>query len=199
MMELDYYELHHSRQVKGTEKAESIDDQLFRKILNEKLHKNENGNWEAPLPFKADNVSLPNNKQHCTRRLLSLKRKLIKDPKTKKHYIDFMQKIIDRGHACPVPTEELTTKPGKVWYLPHFDVQHPKKPDQIRVVFDCSAVFDNESLNKHLLQGPDLMNALVGVLLRFRKDEVAFTCDVEQMFHSFFVDIQQKDGQLFPD
>lgn len=63
----------------------------------------------------------------------------------------------------------------------------PKKPDQIRVVFDCSAIFNNESLNKHLLQGPDQLNSLVGVLTRFRKEAVAFTCDIEQMFHSFFV------------
>ncbi|XP_031551909.1 uncharacterized protein LOC116289173 [Actinia tenebrosa] len=36
------------------------------------------------------------------------------------------------------------------------------------------------------------MNALVGVLLRFRKDDIAFICDVEQMFHSFFVNPKAK-------
>lgn len=48
-------------------------------------------------------------------------------------------------------------------------------------------MFENESLNKHLLQGPDQLNSLIGVLTRLRKEEVAFTCDIEQMFHSFYV------------
>ena len=98
-----------------------------------------------------------------------------------------MKKTLDNGHASRVPVDQLSTEKGKVWHLPHFHVYHPRKPDQIRVVFDCSAVFENESLNKHLLQGLDQLNSLIGVLTRFRKEEVAFTCDIEQMFHSFYV------------
>ncbi|KAK3753544.1 hypothetical protein QZH41_001993 [Actinostola sp. cb2023] len=182
MMELDYNELHHSRKIPGTEQVESIEDIRFRKVLDGSIHKNQEGNWECPLPFKTEDVILPNNKNHCLRRLLSLKRKLATNDKLKSDYVGFIQKMLDRGHASQVPTDELNTLPGKVWYLPHFNVYHPKKPDQIRVVFDCSAVYQDESLNKHLLQGPDQLNSLVGVLTRFRKEEVAFTCDIEQMF-----------------
>ena len=175
MMELDYSELKHSRKIRGTEQTESVEDQRFTRILETGLHKNENGNWEAPLPFKSDDVTLPNNKRHCLKRLLSLKRKLLSDQRVRSDYLAFMQKILDRGHASRVPVDQLPTPHGKVWYLPHFNVYHPRKPDQIRVVFDCSAIFENESLNKHLLQGPDLLNSLVGVLTRFRKEEVAFS------------------------
>ena len=66
-----------------------------------------------------------------------------------------MKKTLDNGHASRVPVDQLSAEKGKVWHLPHFHVYHPRKPDQIRVVFDCSALFKNESLNKHLLQGPD--------------------------------------------
>ena len=55
--------------------------------------------------------------------------------------IIIMQKVFDRNHADRVSKEELKTLPGKVWYLRHFEVYHPRKPDQIRVVFDCSATF----------------------------------------------------------
>jgi hypothetical protein len=187
MMELDYNELHYSRKVRGTEQVESLEDKRFNDILDTQIHKNENGNWEAPLPFKTDNVNLPNNKEQCVKRLLSLKRKLLRNDTVKKEYTEFMKKIFDRGHASYIPKEQLQTTPNQVWYHPHFDVHHPKKPEQIRVVFDCSATFDNQSLNKLLLQGPDLMNSLIGVLLRFRKEYVAITCDIEQMFHSFYV------------
>ena len=70
----------------------------------------------------------------------------------------------------------------------------PKKPDKIRVVFDCSARYAGTSLNQNLLQGPDLTNSLVGVLCRFRQEAVAFSCDVESMFHQFFVN--EEDGDL---
>ena len=33
----------------------------------------------------------------------------------------------------------------------------------------------------------DLNNSLIGVLLRFRKDVVALSCDIKQMFYNFHV------------
>ena len=93
-------------------------------------------------------------------------------------FLEFMQKVFDRKHADHVSKEELETLPGKVWYPSHFEVYHPRKPDQIHMVFNCSATFHGQSLNQHLLQGPDWMNALAGALSRFRKNKVAVTCDI---------------------
>ncbi|XP_032232082.2 uncharacterized protein LOC116614782 isoform X1 [Nematostella vectensis] len=196
MMELDYTELHHDRSKQRQGKTESREDIQFNNIMEIGLHKNENGNWEAPLPFRANEVHLPDNKKHCLHRLLSLKRKLLGNDKLRNDYIAFMKKVIDRGHASRVPVDQLRTSPGKVWFLPHFNVQHPRKKD-LRVVFDCSSVYENESLNKNLLQGPDQLNSLIGVLMRFRKEEVAFTCDIEQMFHSFYVNPEHRDFLRF--
>ena len=42
-----------------------------------------------------------------------------------------------------------------------------------------------------------MMNALIGVLTGFRKDEVAFTCDIEQMFHSFQVNPEHRNYLRF--
>lgn len=64
---------------------------------------------------------------------------------------------------------------------------HPRKPNKLRVVFDGSAKFNGMSLNNTLLTGPDLIKSLVGVLCRFRREEVAVICDVEKMFHQFRV------------
>lgn len=44
-------------------------------------------------------------------------------------------------------------------------------------------MFGGTSLNKELLQGPDLTNTLIGVLLRFRQGPIAFMLDIEGMFH----------------
>ena len=102
-----------------------------------------------------------------------------------------MNDIIDTGFAERVPKEEATPDNGRFWYLPHHDVYHPKKTERIRVVFECSACFMNESLNRHLLQGPDLTNSLVGgVLCRFQREKVAFMCDIQGMFHQVNVDAE---------
>ncbi|KAJ8411417.1 hypothetical protein AAFF_G00162250 [Aldrovandia affinis] len=89
-----------------------------------------------------------------------------------------------RGDAEPAPK---TPEGQTVWYIPHHGVYHPKKPEKLRVMFDCSAKFHGVSLNDMLLTGPDLINSLLGVLCRFRKEAVAVICDIEKMFHQFLV------------
>ena len=73
----------------------------------------------------------------------------------------------------------------------------PKKPDSIRVVFDSSAKFHGYSLNDVMLKGPPLYNSLLGILLRFRREAVAVTADVEQMFHNFLVTRKHRDYLRF--
>ena len=96
-----------------------------------------------------------------------------------------MNDIIHKGHAERVPHKVFDLDDGSVSHIPDHGVYHPQKKDKIRVVFDCSAKFRENALNDRLLQGPNLTNTLVGVLCRFRKEPVAFLCDIEQMFHQF--------------
>ena len=42
-----------------------------------------------------------------------------------------------------------------------------------------------------------MMNTLIGVLSRFRKEEIAVTCDIEKMFHSFYVNPEHRDYLRF--
>lgn len=105
-----------------------------------------------------------------------------------------MQRIFDANHVeVAPPLRDLE----ECWYLPIFGVYHPKKPDQIRGVFDSSAKYDGVSLNSVLLSGPDLTNSLLGVLLRFRKNPVAITADIQQMFHCFLVKEEHRNFLRF--
>lgn len=105
-----------------------------------------------------------------------------------------MDQIIGRGHAEVAPK---IPENKECWYLPLFGVYHHKKPDQIRGVFDASAKFQGISLNEVLLQGPDLLNSLLGILIRFRKDEIAISADIQQMFYAFRVDECHRDFLRF--
>lgn len=78
-----------------------------------------------------------------------------------------------------------------------FGVYHPQKLDQIRVVFDSSTKYEGASVNDMLLSGPDMNNTLLGVLIRFRKEPIAVTPDMQQMFYCFAVDEKHHDFLRF--
>lgn len=188
---------------KDNETTMSWEDRRFLEIMNNGIHKNDSGNWEMPLPFRSPKVVMPNNRKQALNRLLGLLRTFKKKPQMERDYFEFFGKVLERGHAVLVPPEELEENQrdpkttGQTWYLPHFGVYHPKKPKQIRVVFDSSCEFKGVSLNKELLAGPDMMNSLLGVLMRFRQENVGAVCDIEQMFHSFHVDPKHRDFLRF--
>ncbi|XP_073713971.1 uncharacterized protein [Misgurnus anguillicaudatus] len=174
--------------------ALSVDDQVFLELMDREVYKNEANSWVAPLPFRSTRQFLPSNREQAMSRLYSLKKTLDRKPDMKKQYIDFMQKMLENDHAEPAPPLE---KHKEHWYLPSFGVYHPQKRDQIRVVFDSSAEYEGVSLNKVLLSGPDLNNSLLGVLLRFRKEPIAFTADIQQMFYCFVVNEDHRDYLRF--
>ena len=84
-----------------------------------------------------------------------------------------------------------------VWYLAPHGVYHPRKIGKLHVVFNGSAQYMSQSLNELLLQGPDFINSLCDVLCRFRKEPVAFVCDIEQMFLQFRVETSYQDYLRF--
>ena len=56
----------------------------------------------------------------------------------------------------------------KTWTQPIHPLTTPNKPGKVRLCYDATAEFCGVSLNKALITGPDLLNSLAGVLMRFR-------------------------------
>ena len=152
--------------------------------MNTAVKKNESAPWIAPLPLRKQVTQLPDSYNEALRRLKSTSKSLDRKPEMKNHYFSFMGRILDSNHVELVPSDKVhTTKPK--WYLPHFGIYHPQKPNTIRIVVDSAAEVGGVSLNKMLLSGLDLANSLLGVLIRFHQCSTAFVADIEQMFHSF--------------
>ena len=86
----------------------SCEDRKFLDIMETGVHKNEQGNWEMPLPFRRKDLHFPNNRSQAVNRLNGLIRTLKRKPQMAKDYVEFMGKIIEKGHASPVPIEEIT-------------------------------------------------------------------------------------------
>ena len=57
-----------------------------------------------------------------------------------------------------------------------------KERKKVRVVLYCAASYQGKSLNDMVLQGPDLVNSLIGILIRFRMKSIALISDVESMY-----------------
>ena len=148
------------------------------------------GRYQLPLPFRHENVKMPDNRHQAVQRAM-LMRKRFKDQQFSDDYVKFMKNIIEKGYAKKVALLRLKTEEGKDWYLPHHGIYHPKKQDKIWVVYGCSCQYEGRSLNKELLQGPDMTNSLVGVLSRFRQEPIAFMADIEAMFYQVFVPEEQ--------
>ncbi len=172
--------------LRPNDQALSHEDKKFLSIMEQGTHQCLDGHYEMPLPFRdKESMCLPNNRPLAEQRLRKLKRRLETDSAYEAQYSHFMANLVGSKHAERVPEDELWQE--YVWYLPHHGVYHSKKPNKLRVVFDASCHYQDACLNERLLQGPDLTNSLLGVLLRFRQEQIAFMCDVEQMFHQFRV------------
>ena len=170
----------------------SVEDTRFLKIVSEGITQLPDSHYQMPLPFKADVIPLQNNIGMALKRLSGLKTKLDRNPDFKQEYTQFMADMLAKGYCSEVPASEYNCT--ACWFIPHHGVYGNGK---LRVVFDCSAKHNGISLNDCLLQGPDLTNNLLGVLARFRKEQIAIGCDIRKMFYQFKVVPKHRDYMRF--
>ena len=170
---------------RGCDQVVSQEDLMFLNIVRDSMHTNEEGFYESKLPLKDRNTVLPNNIAVAAKRLEYLKTRLVKNQQYCKDYTKFMTDVLVEGDAEVVPKEDMDNRNS--YYIPHHGIYHRKKPEKIRVVFDCSSIYQGKSLNSLLLQGPSLLNSLVGILCRFRKETVGFIGDIQKMYRRFHV------------
>ena len=173
----------------------SLEDPISYDIMSRHV-KYINGHFQLPLLWRNDAKKLPDSKLMAESRLVSLRKRLQKDPVLHEKYQTQMAILLQAGFAELVPAEELTT-PFKEWFIPHHPVFNPKKPEKVRIVYDCAASAKGKSLNDFLMKGPDLTNSLVGVLLRFRKGGIPIISDIKDMFYQVRLLPRDKDALRF--
>ncbi|XP_033224957.1 uncharacterized protein LOC117177938 [Belonocnema kinseyi] len=150
--------------------------------------------WETGLLWK-ENYNL-NFESYTTakKRLSLIEVRIDRDPIYAELYYKEVQRFIDMGYAVKVKRD--APRP-KIWYLPHFGVYNINKPNKIRFVFDAAAKTNGVSFNDLLESGPDLLQNLVGVLLRFRQFEVGFGADTKDMYLRIKVKKEDQGAQRF--
>ena len=94
--------------------------------------------------------------------------------------------------------EEDESYQGPVHYIPHHAVVRPeKKSTPVRIVFNSSCMFQGHQLNDYWMKGPDMLNNLFGVVLRFREREVALVGDISKMYHRVLIPPQDQHVHRF--
>lgn len=159
-------------------------------VLERTTRRMADGRIESGLLWKSDEETLPYNRDQALVRLKSIERKLNRNVEHKKEYAAQLDHLVECGYAEEAPS---TTTPGRTFYLPHFAVTHPTKK-KMRIVFDAAARFGGKSLNDALLSGPDLLQSLFGVLLRFRQGPVAVVADIKEMFLQIRIRQEDRDS-----
>ena len=150
--------------------------------------------WETGLLWKRDRAPDVNSYPMAFKRLKSLENRLDRDPEYARLYYKEMQRFIDKGYAVKVANDETR---DRIWYLPHFGVRNVNKPNKIRLVFDAAAKANGISFNDQLETGPDLLQSLAGVLIRFRQYKIAVKGDITDMFLRVKVREADRGAQRF--
>ena len=149
--------------------------------LHEQSKKIVDSRYMIQMPWNVDLSSIDSNYKVAKKRAEIIKRKLMADETLRVGYVKAIRKFLDHDFAKkldgPIDFKEKGT-----WYIPHHAVINEKKGKKVRVVFDCAATYQGKSLNDMVLQGPDLVNSLLGILFRFRIKSIALISDVESMY-----------------
>ena len=164
-------------------------EELAMKHFEDTCSRLPDGRYEVHWPWKPETGDMPSNEAQAKARLAGCEKHLWKNGRIKQ-YDDAIQDYLDNGHAERAPA----VPDGPVHVLPHHAVY---KDDKVRVVFDAAAGRPNQSLNAHLLTGPNLITDLTGVILRFRMRSVGVTADIEKAFLQLSLHPEDRDVTRF--
>lgn len=157
------------------------------KLIEESCLKVEN-QWMIPYPWRKDPNQLPDNRGLAIKRLESTERRLKRNPEQAEAYCKQMEEMESMKFARKLSKEEQDKYHGPVHYIPHHTVLRPdKKSTPVRIVFNASSAFQGHALNDYWKKGPDLLNGIFGVVLRFREKEVAVLGDISKMYHRILI------------
>ena len=191
------------RQVENLWQMENIDDEYAMSCDDKKVIELwdretvwEDGHYTIPIPWRQEWLNFPDNKFVAQRRLDSTVRKLERTGLMEK-YDENMQTMLNDGYAEPVPECDLDLSDGSVWFLPHHPVISESRPGKVRIVHDCAAKLAGISLDNQCFQGPDLVNKLIHVLLRFRQHNLAIMADVQAMYMQVKVPLRDRNALRF--
>ncbi|GBM11178.1 hypothetical protein AVEN_207717-1 [Araneus ventricosus] len=161
-------------------KSKKENKYLTKLYFEETVRINEDGRYEVSLPWKGDHLPLPSNKEIAMKRLETSTRKLHHE-NLFTAYDDVFKEWASLGIIENDPVESSSRHHEQ--YLPHRPVVKQQGTTKVRPVFDASArQVGSPSLNQCLESGPNLLELIPSLLLRFREHKYGIIADIEKAF-----------------
>ena len=142
-----------------------------------------NGEVWCSYPFVKDPMCLSDNKGAVERVAAKVEKGLLKDG-LYDVYNEQIQSQLDRGVAVKLSPEEIAEWSGPFQYITHHAVLKDSITTPVRVVTNSSFNNGGNSLNSCIASGPNSLNPMLHVMLRFRGYEVAVQWDLSKAYNT---------------
>ncbi|XP_067613958.1 uncharacterized protein [Eurosta solidaginis] len=175
---------------------ESEEDQIARQMLHNNTRRL-GKRFESGLLWRNLPPALPDSCDMAYKRLLGIERKMQADSRFAAKYKEEIDKYLRMGYARKLSDEEVRMNFKFNFFLPHFAVNNPHKPEKMGVVFDTAALVNGVSLNSCLLKGPEHAKPLLTILFKLREGAVAVAADIREMFSQVIINKRDQQAQRF--
>ena len=175
-----WYELESYGTFKQADPRSSADKREQKVLDSTTIH--DGSRYVVGMLWVDDNIHLPDNFYASLVQFKSLEKRLEKDLNLKTQYASDIRSDVEKGYVVPVSPHDSKNCSDREWYVPHHPVLNPNKPGKVRRILNGASRFHGNSLNNSLLVGPDLLQRLLFVLMRFREHKYAISADIEGMF-----------------
>ncbi|UYV63786.1 hypothetical protein LAZ67_2005619, partial [Cordylochernes scorpioides] len=171
------------------------EDKIVHQHFLNTVHQLEDGRFCVGLPWLWNQEGIPSNRHIAERRLFNTTRKLMAKC-IFSEYDTVFQEWLAEGVIEKVSPEDLSRK---CHYLPHHPVvKVNSNTTKIRPVFDASCKDKgNLSLNDCLASGPNVIEQIPAILLKFREKAIGVIADIRKAFLQIEVKEEYRDYLRF--
>ena len=175
-----------------------VNAEMVSKFRKTARYDEEASQYVVSVPYNDSVKELLPNYEKVKRIMHHQEARLDKRPELKAHVQRMFLQQINSGIIERVEGDDELDAQGK-HYLPwHMVIRPGHESTPVRIVYNLSNKDKNGlSLNSCQSSGPNLLPDTIGLLLQFRCKKIAFTMDIQKMFHQFRLDPSQVDLHRF--
>ncbi|UYV83350.1 hypothetical protein LAZ67_23000733 [Cordylochernes scorpioides] len=167
----------------------------LREHFIKNIKRDEDQRYSVALPWKCERNNIPSNLEIAQRRLEACTSKLRKE----KMVIEYSTILQEWEREGLIERIEENRPQKKGHYLPHRPVfKAESRTTPLRPVFDASCrSYNGLSLNDYLEKGPNLLEKIPEILIRFREKGIGVLADIRKAFQMITVQLQDQDFLRF--
>ncbi|UYV67111.1 hypothetical protein LAZ67_4003911 [Cordylochernes scorpioides] len=163
--------------------------------IQDLIERDEDQRYSVALPLKCERNNIPSNLEIAQRRLEACTSKLRKE----KRVIEYSTILQEWEREGLIERVEENRPQKKGHYSPHRPVfKAESRTTPLRPVFDASCrSYNGLSLNDYLEKGPNLLEKIPEILIRFREKGIGVIADIRKAFQMITVQLQDQDFLRF--